>query len=480
MRTLDRPGAPSRLTHPWPGPQAGRVDEPSPDRPHPERRWLLLIPLAGYVTLLHHAYQHEIVPLFEYLNLVYRTPDTWNYALALGMVAVVAVLMPQRIRRPSDFVLWVLFVMAVVPSIVVPQYADILPASESLELAAVVAAVFLLVVGGARFGPSGTLRVRGIQFFDVWAIVVVLSLITYAYMTLTAGLSFRLVGLGDVWEIRSAYRDQVAASGPVLGYLVRLQGNVLNPLLIARGIYARRWTMALLGGVGQIPIFAATGFKLTLLSIPAIVALALLFRGRGSPRAWTIVAGVVGIIAAALVADALLGSFLYTQVFVNRLFIAPGVVTAAHVMVFADLPKARWGHSFLRPFVDYPYDQVPDHLVGAVMFEQPQTSANASLFGDGYSNLGYGGVLIEAAVLVLLLWAIDGAARHLPLKVSGAILLVPAVALANMSVFTSILSNGFAYAIVLMACLPAAGWDRAEHVRGTSGGPPGTSPGVPR
>ncbi|MEU4567441.1 hypothetical protein [Micromonospora sp. NPDC023956] len=470
MRTRETYGPPPRT-----GPESGGPPGPARHRPPPGRRWLTLLVLAGYVALLHHVYQHDVAPLFEYLNLVYRTPDPWNYALVLGMVTLVALAMPQRIGRPSDFVLWILFVMVVTPSIVVPQYADILSTGASVELAAVVAAVFLLVIFGARIGPSWTLRVRGIHVLDVWAIVVVLSLITYAYMAVTAGLSFRLVGLGDVWEIRSAYRDQVVASGPVLGYLVRLQGHVLNPLLLARGLYARRWTMALLGAVGQIPIFAATGFKLTLLSIPAIVLLVLLFRWQNRPRGWTILAGIVGVVVAALVADALLDSLLYTQVFVNRMFLAPGVATAAHVMVFADIPKARWGHSFLRPFVDYPYDQVPDHLVGAVMFGRPQTSANASLFGDGYSNLGYGGVLVEAVVLVLLLWAVDGAARHLPLKVSGAILLVPSIALANVSVFTSILSNGFLYAIVLMACLPAAGWERGGPARPRHRPPAGVS-----
>ncbi|XTZ16661.1 hypothetical protein ACQSSU_04520 [Micromonospora echinospora] len=474
MRTL-KTGPPPR-----PGSEVGRDRDLAPRRPPPARRWLVLLLLAGYVALLHYVYQYEVSTLFGYLNLVYRTADPWNYALVLGMVALVALAMPHRIRQPSDFILWILFVTVVTPSLVVPQYADILSAAASLELAVVVAAVFLLVIWGARLAPSWALRIRGVHVLDVWAIVVVLSLITYAYMAVTAGLSFRLVGLGDVWEIRSTYRDQVAASGPVLGYLVRLQGNVLNPLLIARGLYTRRWTMALLGGIGQIPLFAATGFKLTLLSIPAIVLLVLFFRWQARPRAWTILAGVVAVVVAALVVDALLDSLLYTQIFVNRMFLAPGVATAAHVMVFADLPKARWGYSFLRPFVDYPYDQVPDHMVGAVMFGRPETSANASLFGDGYSNLGYGGVLIEAVVLVLLLWVVDGAARHLPLKVSGVILLVPSIALANVSVFTSILSNGFAYAIVLMACLPAGGWERGGPARARHAGPSGVTPvGVP-
>lgn len=452
---------------------------------------VLLTLLALYVALLHYVYQDKIAPAFGYLNLHYRTPDRLNYLLAFALLALIAAVMPRRIGRPSDLILWVLYVMVVTPSVVVPQYADILPASDAVELAVMVTAVFLLVVWGARTGPSWTLRVVGVRAYDIWVILAIVSLFTYAYMALTGGLSFRLVGLGDVWELRSAYRQQVEAHGPVLAYLVRLQGNVINPLFMVRGLYSRRWGMVLLGAVGQIPIFAVTGFKLTLLSIPAIIILALLFRWRPRPRGRTILAGMVALIVAALAMDALLGGMLYTQIFVNRLLLSPGILTAAHVMVFADLPKAHWGYSFLSPFVHYPHHETPEFVVGAVMFGSPETSANASLFGDGYSNLGYPGVLIEAAALVLLLWVVDAAARHLPLRVSGTILLVPSIALANMSVFTSILSNGFAYAILLMACLPSTGWEHAPPTRRAGGGrhrngagvgsqgPVGGKPGLP-
>ncbi|PZG01431.1 O-antigen polymerase [Micromonospora deserti] len=474
MLTSELSRAPARPILAPPVAEPGREHRRPPERRRVTHWAVLFVLLAAYVALLQVVYRDKVSPVFEYLNLLYRSPDRLNYTVALVLVAVTALAMPRRIRRPSDLILWAMFVMVATPSIVVPQYADILPATKALELAVVVAVVFLLVIWGARVGPSWALRVARLPTSDLWTFLLVVSLLTYGYMAITTGLSFRMVGLGDVWEIRSVYRDQIAVHGPLLAYLVRLQGNVVNPLLIVRGIYTRRWWMVLLGCLGQIPIYAATGFKLTLLSIPAIIALTLLFRWRTRPRGSTILLGVVALIVAVLAVDHLLNGMLYTQVFVNRLLLSPGILTAAHVMVFTDLPKAHWGYSFLSPFVTYPYAETPEFMVGAQMFGQPQTSANASLFGDGYSNFGYPGVLIEAAVLVLLLWLVDAAARHLPLGVSSAILLVPTVALANTSVFTSILSNGFAYAILLMACLPAVGWSREG--RGRSGGSPPDGP----
>jgi hypothetical protein len=129
-------------------------------------------------------------------------------------------------------------------------------------------------------------------------------------------------------------------------------------------------------------------------------------------------------------------------------------------MVFSTLTKAEWGYTFMAPFVDYPHQQTPDFIVGSVFLGSPETSANANLFADGFSNFGYPGMFIEAVILIGLLWLVDSCARHLPLAVTSLILLVPTVALVNSSIFTSFLTNGFAYAVVVMACLPSTGWER--------------------
>ena len=160
----------------------------------------------------------------------------------------------------------------------------------------------------------------------------------------------------------------------------------------------------------------------------------------------------------ALIVDKIQGGLLYTEIFVDRLLLAPGYLTAAHVMVFQGKPKAEWGYSFMAPFVHYPYKDTPDFIVGRVFFGSAATSANANFFGDGYSNLGYPGMFIEALALVVILWLIDSAGRHLPLPVSALILLVPTLALVNSSVFTSLLTDGYLAAIVIMACLPPGGW----------------------
>lgn len=424
-------------------------------------RLRLLLGLGAYAAALHWTYETRISPAFSYLGLHYREPNLVYYAFAFSLVCGVAFLLPSRLRRPSHFILWVLFVMATVPSILVPQYGDILTEGRSLELAIYVALSFTLVVLLAARGPQRPIRHVVMPPFLVWVVVVLISLGTYGYLIYTTGLSFKFVSLGAVRDIRFQYRDQITATGPALGYLVRLQGNVVNPLIVALGVYSRRWPLLIAATVGQLLIFSVTGYKLTILSTAALVAVAVLFRVRRQPPGAMLLVGTMVSTAIALAVDAISGGLLYTEIFVDRLLLAPGYLTAAHVKVFQDKPKAEWGYSFMSPFVHYPYNETPNFIVGASFFGDASTSANANLFADGYSNLGYPGMFIEAIALVVILWLIDSAGEHLPLPVTALILLVPTLALVNSSVFTSLLTDGYLAAIIFMACLPSTGWGLA-------------------
>ncbi len=420
---------------------------------------LLLLPiLLLYAVVLHWSYEVRISPSFEYLGSRYRDPNPSNYLAAFSMAYSVALFLPVRLHRPADLILWVLYVMACVPSILVPQYADILPVTESTKLGFFVASSFLLVVLLANKGPQlGKWRVY-VPSHILWLSLAVVTVGIYGYMLYVTGLTFRFTSLTAVQDIRFAYRETILASGAGLGYLIGIQGNVINPVFIAKGLYERRWLPVVIGVIGQMLIFSVTGYKTVILSVPTLVLVAVMFWLSQLPLGRWILSGTLLASLIALVVDELQGALVYTQLFVNRLLLIPGTLTAAHVLVFQDLPKAKWGHSFLAPFVDYPYEATPSFIVGARFSGNAEVSANASFFADGYANLGYLGIFVEAFVLVLLLWVLNAASAHLSIAVSSMALLIPTVALANTSVFTSILTGGYLAAVVLLLLLPRRGW----------------------
>jgi hypothetical protein len=419
--------------------------------------------IAIYAVMLHWTYQTQIAPAFYYLGSRYRDPDMVSYAFAGVMVLILSWAMPYQLRRVSDFVLWVLFVMAAIPCILVPQYADILDRDRSLVLAAMVAGNFLLVTVLTRLSPAAIHLRFKVEPSLLWTGVLVVSLGFYGYLLMTTGLQFRAFGnLGDARAIRFEYRDHITSAGPILGYLVRLQGNVLNPLLVAKGIYSRRWWMAGAGTFGQLLIFSLTGYKITLLSAVALLVLAVMFARSNTRNGSLVLWGITALSLVSLAVDRARGQLMLTELFVDRLILVPGTLTAAHVLVFDPLEKMRWSYSIMSPFFDNPYGTTPAYIVGAQFSGQAGTTANANLFADGFANLGWSGITIEALLLVVLLWLLDGASRHLPLPVACCILLVPAQALVNGSVLTSILSGGIGAAIAVMAVLPEDGWGQGS------------------
>ncbi|MDO8119918.1 oligosaccharide repeat unit polymerase [Isoptericola sp. b490] len=412
-----------------------------------------------YVLFLHLTYEFRISPLFAYLGYRYRSPEVWAYGVAIVLVLGLARVLPARLSRASDFVLWILFVTTSAPSILVPQYADVLSPGSSTVLGLAVAGSFGLIVLALRLGP-GPRQLRWRPRSEVvWAALIVFTVAFYAYMMVTVGLSIHVMSLTGVRPTRLAYREVIANHGPALAYLIGIQGYVLNPLFMIRGIRTRRWSVALLAALGQMLIFSATGYKTIILSIPAVFAIALAFRNGRRPAGRLLLDGTVLVGAVALVVDAVVGAAEFTTVFVGRLILMPGALTAAHVQFFAGQPKAEWGYSFLSHFVDYPYSKSPAMLVGAAFSGDPQISANASLFGDGYANLGYLGMFVEAVVVVIILWAVNYATGRLPMAASVAVITLPSLALANTSAFTSVLTGGFAAAVVVALVIPRSGWD---------------------
>jgi hypothetical protein len=414
---------------------------------------LIALGVLAYVAALHEVHRLSIAPAFTYLRYSYREPGTAAALIALGLVVALALVLPSRLSRPSHLVAWTLFVVAVVPSIVVPQFSDVLSVPDATELGLWVAASFLPVaVLGTRGAVRGLMPDLRMSHGTFWAVVTVTSGAVYAYIIATVGISWELPSIADVYGVRDEFAAEETASG-ALRYLVPLLVGVLNPLIVARGLFERRWTWLVVGLFGQVFVYSFTGYRSAVLSPIALLGVYLLLR-RGTRSSGSLLFGAAGLVAAMWVLDRLTSSIEFTSLLVRRFLITPGLLTAGYVYVFADSDKVALSHSFLSAFSAYPYSQEPPLLVGSLFFGDPGTNANANLMADGFANFGYPGVLLECLVLMVLLWIVDDAVRGVPWRFAGLILIMPTLSLADSGVFTTMLTHGFLAAVLACACLP--------------------------
>jgi len=424
--------------------------------------WILttIFWVAFFVVLLQWIYIHKIAPLYGYQGLKYRTPVAGNYLVALAATVALALLLPRRIRRPSDFILWALFVFAVAPCLLVSQYNPVLSPGDATSFGLVCAACFALIRAIVQAGLPTLSKFRepnrnprGKYF---WPILSILSALDYFVLARTAGLHLQYLSFSDVYDVRSDYITAIGGL-PLAGYLVPLQSQIINPLYMAIGVLTRRRLMLAAGVLGELLIYSSGGQKSIIFAIPGVLITAYAFRRGKQPRGSRILATVTIVAGLCTIIDIVFNSTALTALFARRSIVVPGILPAAYRDVFANLPKTHYTE-FL-PNVPNPYpDQPPAHLVGQLFAGDAGTSANVSWLGHGFLSWGYGGMVIESLIIAALLLVTDAFAKGLPLGLSCSLFLLPAAALSSGSAFTVILSNGYAAAVMLMWRMPRDAW----------------------
>jgi len=436
---------------------------------------LLAVFVFFYCAVLYWVYVNRVLR-FEYLGYTYEEPHLGYLIVSAVALALLAFMLPQRIERPSTFVLWLLFALVIVPGAQISLYSGYVSPEKGLLAA-------LVLISGLGIVRLITMRKRvpALLAFVLpsrifWIAVAVFSAGVYVVIGVAMGSELRLVGLSGVYELRDSYKAALASSGSILGYLVGTQANVVNPLLVIRGITSRNYGIAALGLLGQVLIFSATGFRTVLFSVPAIIAVSIIFllRSRprmsgfsdrpitfgfgGRPRASIFVWAPALVMVVSVLVDLATNSIVWTSLFGRRFIVTPGLMTGIYAEYYSENPPALLAHSVL-PWLDTPYEFAPARTIGFWVTGSSDVSMNAHLFADGFANFGLAGVIGAAAVLGIYLRMTDRASVGLPPAVPSLLLLMLTITLSNTSILTAMFSHGLVAAFLVLVFAPRDGWE---------------------
>jgi hypothetical protein len=408
-----------------------------------------------YVLLLHEVYSEFVAPTFGYLGYSYRPPTLLALLLAILLLALLSAILPRRIDRPSSFVLWILYLVAIVPSVSMAQYVPLLEPLQGKYAGIGITICFAATIGlsGAARGVRRPLRMT-VSPTSFWLVVAAFSVTVYGLAATTTGLRLDLVAFADVYDVREDYSSALAAGTGVLGYLLTAQANVINPAVILRGLAERRWLIVAGGVIGQIVLYSSTGFKSVILSIPAVLLCHLAFRHGRQIRGWILIAGAVMLIMVSLLVDAILDSLVMTSLFARRFLLTPGFLMSAYLSFFSNNDKALLGHSVLEGVTPYPYQFPPPRVIGAWVTGSPDIAMNANYLADGFANFGWLGAAAASVLLALYLRIADRVSIGLPTAMSAGILLMPAITLANSALLTAFLTHGLIVALLVLGLMP--------------------------
>ena len=435
--------------------------------PFMAHRLLLLGWGVVYLSVFLWVYTHKISLEFSYQYFVYQPGMErilWSAFFALSPLFW----LPRRITRPSGFAVWMLYLLAYLPSIVVGSYVSRF--SERYLLFEWLLLIALLLLSIVPRLPL--ISLPQLTLSSAWLLWGLLGIWAGGYVLL-----FRVFGLRDlpslqeIYQVRLNARQILVSQGVLIGYLLRWFANVLNPLFLVIGLRRRDWIFFSVALLGQVAIFTFDATKFTLMSIPYLLGLYLIFTKSKwrLPSVW-LLQGSIALVIGGIGLDALLRTRLFLTYLVRRVFYVQGLLSALYFDYFSYSPLWLWSHTRIaRLFRLSPASMSlppgPGFLIGEVYFNNPAGNANANFWADGFANAGWYGVLLVTILLFGFLWLYDSVSLPNKREIGFLLMAMPLFALTNTALLTTFLSHGWLLATFLVWIWPVKNEISSKIVR---------------
>ena len=419
------------------------------------QRALLAGGIIAYILFFERLYVSWLYPEFGYFGFDYNAPETGYLGLAWTLSLLPTLWMPRAIARPSQLAYWVLYLTVLIPSMFVPLYAGLDPPREIGVLMLVLFAGFA-IAGSSYFFPLASWRPAGISARTFWR----------GFFLLAAGLTcwvlgvfhgqLQLVSFANIYDLRDAASEVL--EGHAINYAVMGLSSAINPFLMAYGLYCKRGWMFLAGALGQLLVYSVVGTKGSILSLGFVLGFYFLLRGRSNTFplkfSWAAAGLLGGLYLSLFAAGGDLGVLHWLVLFVvfGRTFSMNGLLTAEYYDFFTRNPVTHYaGIKGVNWFLQSPYANPIGVEVGSYYSGDATLDASAHFWAtDGLGAWGLPGVLLISVFCALVFWALDSAAKKHDARLVALMTCYAAYNIANISIFTSLLSGGLA---LLMACI---------------------------
>lgn len=379
-----------------------------------------------------------------------------------AIASTVCALYCQRRTGPSRMIVVVHLIAVIIPlqALIAAQFE-----LAHAEFADVVTLAYIGVLAFGALMPEINIPRAGTGVRV--AVILLACLVTaYVYGALIAfgGLARVNFDLTVIYEVRDEFLEHLA---PFMGYLVPWQGSVINPAIMLLGFKRRSLPVALLGLALQLFLFSMTGFKSFLLMPVLLIGLLMIARARYLTA--VSLAGVLSLVAVALLLYAWLDLPVIPALLVDRVIVIPAEIHYWYYDFFGIRGQAplQLSQSVLAAVTSAHYSTPIAEVIGW-KYMGSQASANVGLFGDAFANFGFAGCFIFALLFALLLKAVDAAARSTDPRIAVALVGMASFQLVNSGLLTTLLTHGLALAIVALWLFGANLPEARTAARGSS------------
>lgn len=395
----------------------------------------------GYSLFLIVVYVGFVAPVFGYMGFSTENINLTKCVEAFALILLLSITIPAAFRLPSDFLVFCLFFLTVLPVLLVMGLMD---KSRTVALTIVIA---YLVVWAINQLPAIELPLirGGRKFF--WAISLAMTFLTIAWIFISGAASGFSLDLGKVYAVRESQGATLQVG--VLAYINQWVFKSINPLLIVFAAVSRRWVVLVALIALQVFFFGVTAHK----SIAAIAILVIgtYFLIQRDTKPYQFI-GMAAISVSAVYGLSLaFGMIAPASYVVRRAVFVPADLHFAYFEFFAQAGHVRWSSSFLSSFVQYPFDYNTPNTMSVFLYGHAEAAANAGFLASGFMHFGHVGVFLFAMIIGLLIRVVDGLAlrSNTPLAIAA---VLPGFlwTFTSSDLTTSLLTHGLLFSLFLL------------------------------
>lgn len=369
-------------------------------------------------------------------------PDLVKLIESYMMTLVLGTMLPNSLRRSSDYLITVLFMLIIVPSLSLYGLQG-----KSRAYTYMIAICFLIIVVVRRFRLKVAGPVRG---GPALGSVICISIIILSLLErLAVGrLQYFNLNLREVYT----YRTMITAmsTSRVFDYVHNWAQKVANPALLAWSLQTNhRQALIVLSGI-QLLFFGTSGVRASLFY--PLMVIAVFWVSRRRYALYLTGLGLLLLVVISSVMASYLGYMLPVSLFVRRLMFVSARATHAYYEFFSRAGHVYMSNSVLSAFLTYAFSEPPQRLISDYLYGHTLTWVNTGFLGAGYMHFGFLGMIVYSVIIGLLMGVADGiSVDRVPVPFAVAMMIAPSLTLLmSADLPTALLTHGVALSIILL------------------------------
>ena len=414
--------------------------------------------LSAYVHLFSYFYINNLYPRWGYFGFRLGNDNAESLLIGLTCVFLAYLTIHRRATAASDYVLWLLFVLAFVPIQITFGLSDSLKGrghwyqisllvsfSVSSLIARLSARIRWTAALKTRDRKSGTPEERSATFKKIFVCssAFVVALLVFRFSSI---MSF--AGIDEVYAQRAAASE--FGIGLLFGYLILWTTYLLSPLIFALGLVEGSKSLLLLAAVMLISIYMITAAKMVFVIIGLCLSIHVFNRFDLSRRMYLLFSIPVVPIIISLLVDfsgdneiSSLASYIIDQIVIRGLSIQ-AMIFNLYVEFFSTNPLTYYSHvTGVSSILQYPYDLPVGRVISVYQYGHPDANANSGIWAtDGVAAAGPLGIIVVGVLLGVFLGFVNRMTKNVGHEFLSIAMVPLAMLMVNVSMFTTLASGG--------------------------------------